>query len=86
MRRPLPTLLTLALLCAAPGARADFFGAPVSLYALPADEAAGTEPQGEAAPAISDITVEQEPAPRSALCGTPRRTNGTPRTSAPGRP
>lgn len=62
MRRPLPALLTLALLLAAPGARADFFGAPVALYAPTADEAA-TEPQGEAAPTISDITVEQEPAP-----------------------
>lgn len=62
MRRPLPALLTLALLLAAPGARADFFGAPVALYAPTADEAA-TEPQGEAALTISDITVEQEPAP-----------------------
>lgn len=63
MRGPLPALLTLALLLAAPGARADFFGAPVALYAPTADEAA-TEPQGEAAPTISDITVvgKEEPA------------------------
>lgn len=63
MRRPLPALLTLALLLAAPGARADFFGAPVALYAPTADEAA-TEPQGEPAPTISDITVvgKEEPA------------------------
>ncbi len=61
MRSPiLPALLTLALLCAAPGARADFFGAPVVVYAPAKDEAAQ-----DAAPAarLSDITVTQEPAP-----------------------
>lgn len=60
MRRHLPTLLTLALLLAAPGARADFFGAPVVIQAPAADEAAQN-----AAPAVqlSDITVKQEPAP-----------------------
>ena len=61
MRSPiLPALLTLALLCAAPGARADFFGAPVVVYAPSADEAAQ-----DAAPAahLSDITVTQGPAP-----------------------
>lgn len=63
MRRAVPALLTLALLLTAPGARADFFGAPVALYTPTADEAA-TEPQGEAAPTISDITVvgKEEPA------------------------
>ena len=61
MRSPiLPALLTLALLCAAPGARADFFGAPVVIQAPAVDEAAQ-----DAAPAaqLSDITVTQEPAP-----------------------
>ena len=56
----LPALLALTLLLAAPGARADFFGAPVVVYAPATDEAAQ-----EAAPAaqLSDITVTQEPAP-----------------------
>lgn len=56
----LPALLTLALLLAAPGARADFFGASVVVYAPATDEAAQ-----DAAPAaqLSDITVTQEPAP-----------------------
>lgn len=63
MRRPLPALLALSLLLPAPGARADFFGAPVELYAPTADEAVQAEPQGEPAAQLSDIAVEQEPAP-----------------------
>lgn len=62
MRRPLPALLALSLLLPAPGARADFFGAPVELYAPAADEAARTE-DGVPAARLSDIAVEQEPAP-----------------------
>lgn len=62
MRRPLPALLALSLLLPAPGARADFFGAPVELYAPAADEAARTE-DGVPAAQLSDIVVEQEPAP-----------------------
>lgn len=61
MRSPiLPALLTLALLCAAPGARADFFGAPVVIQAPAVDEAAQ-----DAAPAaqISDITVVKKEEP-----------------------
>ena len=62
MRRPLPALLALSLLLSAPGARADFFGAPVELYAPVADEAAQRE-DGVPAARLSDIAVEQEPAP-----------------------
>ena len=61
MRSPIfPALLTLALLLAAPHARADFFGAPVVVYAPAADEV-----EQDAAPAaqISDITVTQGSAP-----------------------
>ena len=61
MRSPiLPALLTLALLLAAPSARADFFGAPVVIQAPATDEAAqDTAPAAQ----LSDITVTQEPAP-----------------------
>ena len=62
MRNPLPALLALSLLLPAPGARADFFGAPVELYAPAADEAARTE-DGVPAARLSDIAVEQEAAP-----------------------
>lgn len=62
MRRPLPALLALSLLLSAPGARADFFGAPVELYAPAADEAAQRE-TGMPAARLSDIAVEQEAAP-----------------------